>query len=294
MKSFSFFIFPLLFCFSSIAQQTTLTGAIVLEKTEFMSYKITYQLNNTNVLAGYSVCDINGNEETKARITGFFNPKKKTLNFEEISIISTRSKTPVDEFCLMKVSGKFEKKAGKFVYTGKFDSKCRNPNITCDSGTIVLMTEKNLEALAAKATKALEKVPQPDNLNKEAIEEPAPETWVRKVIELAPETVTDFDLESDYIQLDLVDDKYQDGDKVTVMENDTKVLSGFEITNRVKSLRFKSNKEDKAVTLTIIADDEGSIPPATVKAVLRNGNESNVIKASLKKGQSVKMTFKKK
>jgi hypothetical protein len=291
---FYFCIFFLFFRFSLSAQQTTLTGAIVVGKTEFMSYQVTYTLNDNNGLTGYSVCDLSGKEETKARITGVFNPKKKTLSFEEKSILSTRSATPIDEFCLMKVMGRFDKKAGKFVFTGTFGSKCGNPKVRCDSGTIVLMTEKDVYELAAKAAKVLEKAPLPDSVKQEIKEKAPPLAGVRKVIELNPASETEFDLKSDFLQFDLFDDKFQDGDKVTILMNDKKVASQFEITNKVKSLKFRINKEDSAVTFTIIADDEGEIPPTTVKAVLRNGNESDVILANLKKGESVKIIFRRK
>ena len=60
-------------CYHAFAQQMTLTGAIVLDRTEVMSYSIIYQTGSNNTLTGYSVSDRNGSEETKARISGTFN-----------------------------------------------------------------------------------------------------------------------------------------------------------------------------------------------------------------------------
>lgn len=287
---FSFFL--LFFCLSVNAQETTLTGAIVIGKAEFMSYKITYRLANNNTLSGISVCDVNGNYETKALITGSYNPKNKTLIFEEKSISVTRSKTPIDEFCLMKVTGKFEKKAGKTVFTGKFESSGLNPEISCDSGTIVLLTEKDLNELATKATKAIEKLPAPDTLKKQTEENSATIEWVRNVMDLTPGSVTELELKSDNIQFDIIDDKIQDGDKITLLKNGIVVVSGFEVTNRVKSFKFTIPKGEKQVTFTIIADDEGSVPLTTIKGSLRNGNEVNLIMASMDKGQSVRIVLK--
>lgn len=75
--------------------------------------------------------------------------------------------------------------------------------------------------------------------------------------------------------------------------NDKISLTDFEITNRVKSLKFYISEKDKPLTITLIATDEGTIPLTTVKAVLRNGNESNLLNTSMNKGQSVKITFQK-
>lgn len=284
-----FFLFPI---FNVNAQQKTLTGAIVIGNAEVMSYKITYELNSKNVLSGYSVCDINGNQETKARITGYYNSKNKTLFFEEKDIINTLSKTPADEFCLMKVNGKFEMKGGKRVFTGAFESKSRNPGISCDSGTLLLLTEKTMNALTTKATKTLEKLPLSDSNNKEAKIKPTEGPWVRNTIDLSTGMVKEFGLKSNDYQLDLIDDRFQDGDKITLLRNNATVVSRFEITNQVKSFKFTLNKEEKDVTFTIKADDEGSIALTTVKAVLRNGNEVNNMVISLRKGESVKIILK--
>lgn len=291
------FYFLVFFLFSGLwagAQETTLTGAIVIGKAEIMSYKITYRLNNNNSLTGTSISDYNGNEETKATITGRYNPREKTLSFEEKHIINTRSKATVDEFCLMKVSGKFETKAGKSVFTGKFESLNRNPEIFCDSGTLVLMTEKTLNDLAVKAGKAIEKLPPTDKPVKNTTEETAPVAMTRNVIELTPGSITELELKSDIIQLDIVDDRIQDGDKITLLKNGVRVVSGFEITNQVRSFKFDIPKDENLVTFTIIADDEGTVALTTIKGSLRNGNEVNLIVAGMDRGQSVKIVLKRK
>jgi len=290
-KSLNCFIFFQFFVIGVNGQSTLLTGAIVVGKTELMSYRIIYELNDKNTLTGYSINDFNGNQETKARITGVYDPRKKTLTFEEKNIINTRSKLPLDEFCLMEVNGKFEKKAGKFMYIGSFRSKSSNKKIICDSGTIVLTTEKIISGIAKKVTKAIEKAPATDSAIRELSEKTNPLKEIRKLIQLVPGSTTEFGLKSDSLQIDLFDDRIQDGDRITVLKNERRVVTDFEITNRVKSLKFIINKDDKSVSFTITANNEGSIPPATVKAVLKNGNESEFIVANLEKGQSVRMTF---
>ena len=284
----------LFFSSSAIAQETILSGAIVIGRTEFMSYKLVYQVDKNHHLKGYSVCDINGKEETKSSITGNYDPKTRMLNFEEKSILSTRSKTPLSEFCLMTVKGKIEKKGAKNIFTGDFTSKSSDPDVLCSSGTILLMSEKEIDRISAKVSKAIDNTPKQDAVNKEQAGKPEALPPVRKIIELSPETTTEFVLKSDVLQLDLVDDKYQDGDKVTVFENGRIILQGFEVSNHVKSIRLETGKSVESYTITIQADDEGSVPPTTVKAVLRNGNENNQIQAGLKKGQKISLVFKQK
>ncbi len=275
------------------AQETILKGVIAVGNTQYMSYQINYQAHKNNTITGFSISDVDGSEETKASITGFIDLKKKTMYFQEKSIISSRSKTPLNEFCFMKVHGKFERKAGKSVFSGKFHSESPGKGISCDSGSVMLMTEKELKELTTKVEKAIEKIPKPDTLKKAEDQYTDPSKWVRRELILEPETETVLELKSDFILLELVDDKYQDGDKITIKENDKIILTDFEITNRVKSLKFSVTGNDKTLIITLIATDEGTIPLTTVKAVLRNGNESNLINASMNKGQSIKITLQK-
>lgn len=287
-------IFFLFLSFNGKAQQSTLTGAIVIGNSEVMSYKIAYQLSKQNVLTGYSVCDVNGKVETMASLTGIYNPKTKVLSFEEKKILSTKSKLPEDEFCLMKVTGKFEMKARQLIFTGKFASTSRNPEIICDSGTVVLLTEKTLNKLEKKTAKILEKVPLPDSLKKESENTPLLPVVTKNVIELGPGDEMDFELKVDEFQIDIVDDKFQDGDKITLLRNNASVVSRLEITNQVKSFRFRLAKDEKDVTFTIISDDEGSIALTTVRFTLRYGNEVNLLMISLNKGESAKFTLRRK
>ncbi|GAP44533.1 hypothetical protein TBC1_12341 [Lentimicrobium saccharophilum] len=280
-------------CHHAFAQQMTLTGAIVLDRTEVMSYSIIYQLGNKNTLTGYSVSDRNGKEETKARISGTYNPKTKVLEFEEHFIESTKSKTPAEEFCLMKVTGTFEKKAGQSVYTGKFTSKSADPLVICASGTILMMTEEKIEQLSAKVEKAFGELPMSDSVREKAEGKPVDTaTWVRNVVEVTPGSVKTMKLHDDQIQIDLVDDRFQDGDKITILKNNERIVSGLEITNKVKSFRFNIGKDENEVTYTFFAEDEGSIALTTLKAFFRNGHEHTLIMAGMNKGQSVKVVFR--
>lgn len=277
------------------AQETILSGAIVIDKTEVMSYTITYQLSDNNTLTGHSISDLSGQEETKAQITGNYNSKTRTLNFEEKKILHTKSESPIDEFCLMKVQGKFEKKGGKTIFTGDFSAFNQHDDILCASGTLILLTEKDLNALSAKAAKVIKKMPSADSLAhaKEAAEaEEIP--WTRNVFEMDAGKTAEIELKSDFIVLELVDNRFQDGDKISVFKNGVKIIPNLEMTNKVQSYRFEIPKNEKEVTFTFLAEDEGSIALCTFNAVIKTGRENNLIKASLNKGETIKMVLRKK
>jgi hypothetical protein len=187
-------IFFLLLFKITYSQVVELTGAIIIGKSEMMSYRIVYEIGKNNFISGYSIADLNGNSETKAKITGFYNPQKKTLKFEEKEIISTKANLPFTDFCLMIVDGKFEKKNGKNIYTGSFVSNSLNKKLACDRGTIVLATTRDIYDLAVKANKVIGKIPLPDSSGKAINEVLNSLEGVEKVISVLPESITEYTL----------------------------------------------------------------------------------------------------
>lgn len=283
--------FFFLFSHFSHAQSKVLTGAIVIGNAEVMSYKIHYDLKGNNTLSGYSVSDENGKEETTASISGYFNPKKKVLFFEEKKILSTRSMTPINEFCLMKVTGTLEKRGQNAVFVGNFEASSPDKSIICEKGSIMLMSEKTVNNLAAKLPKEDKHRPKSDSSEMHSAKV-RPVEWIKNEFELVSGDTQIMKLKGDEIQIDLVDDRYQDGDRITLMMNEATIVKNMEVTNQVKSYNLKLPNDSKDVSFRIIAESEGSIALTTVKAVLRNGNEVNVINISLNKGQSVTIKFK--
>lgn len=284
-------VLVLFFLSSSKAQENTFSGAIVIDKTEVLSYTITYQLTNTDTFTGFSISDLNGKEETKAQLTGKYNAKDNTLSFEEKKIVYTKSDTPLEEFCLMKVKGKIEKKGGKTIFTGDFEALGSSDDIICASGTLFLLSEKDMNELSAKVSKVIKKSPSADSIAK-AEADPTP--WSRNVFEIESGKTVELELKSNQLVIELVDDRFQDGDRVSVLKNSVKVINYLELTNRVQSFKYDIGKDDKEVTFTFIAEDEGSIALTTFKAVIKNGRENNLIMTSLNKGERVSVVFKRK
>jgi hypothetical protein len=256
-----------------------------------LSYTITYTITEENILTGFSISDLNGKEETKAQLTGKYNAKEKTLSFDEKKIVYSKGETPSDEFCLMKVKGKIEKKGGKTIFTGDFNAVGLSDDIICASGTLILLSEKDISELSAKASKVIQKLPKVDSI---AVPKVDPTPWSRNVFEIESGKSIELELKSDQLIIELVDDRFQDGDRVSVLKNGVKVINNLELTNRVQSFKYEIGKEEKEITFSFIAEDEGSIALTTFKAVIKNGRENNLIMTSLNKGEKIKVIFKRK
>jgi len=255
-------------------------------------YKIVYEIDDNNIIKGYSISDIGGDAETKARINGTYNPHKKTLKFEEKNILSTKLKLSFNDFCLMSVAGKFDKKGDKQIFTGSFKSKSPNNKLSCDSGTIVLTTTQNIIESAAKYSKLPEYNQLPDTIKKIITENLPPVKNIEKVRSIQAGSTTKYTLMSDTVRLEIFDDQLQDGDKITVLKNNVAILSDYETTKKVQTLKFPIEKNETSVLFTIISTDEGSSPPNTVKVILVNGKERVLLIAPLKKGQMVKILLR--
>lgn len=276
----------------AVAQTTTLSGAIVIGKAEVMSYQLVYEVDGHGRLSGYSVSDVNGTAETKARITGSYNNKDKTLKFEETAIISTRMRIPYEEFCLMKVSGRIENKGGKPVFNGEFTSAAKSSDIECEPGTLLLLSEKSMEALSRKVPDALKKTEKSDSLQPAGGTSPPVRLPAARIIELEGGMEKEFVLRGREVQLDLVDDRFQDGDKVTLLLNQKVLAKNLEITNKVKTFKLTPAPGENDLELVLLAEDEGSISLTTVRASLRQGDEVQMLMFTLNKGESVRLSLR--
>jgi hypothetical protein len=289
----------------SYSQNVELTGVLIIGKSETTSYRISYQISKDNTINGYSVSDVNGVFETKAKITGIYNPKKKTLNFEEKSIISTKSKLSINEFCFLSVKGKFTKKNNKHVFTGNFTSKPVDHEVLCDSGTIYLATTKEIYELEEKVSKILDHNSDTESISKiintqtDTVKTkpllPPPPGILSKSSEtvrmLQAGSTTHYALLSDTVRLDIFDDQREDGDKITVLKNGSPVLIDILTKNKVQSYTYIVDKNEKEILFTFISTDEGSLPPCTIKVYLINGKQKTLLVAPLKKGEMVKINL---
>jgi len=288
LKIFATILFVFLFSIS-FAQKVELAGAVIIGNSEMVTYKIVFEINEKNLISGYSISDIGGALETKAKISGFYNPQKKSLKFDEISLISSKTNLSANEFCFLKVKGRFSTKKNIYVFSGSFVSKGQDAKLVCDSGSIYLTTTEEIYRLEEKVQKIIAKSSLPDSVSNIISEKIKPLKAVEQVKTVKAGSVTEYILLADTIKLEIYDDQKQDGDKITILKNNIPVLTDFLTTNAVQKLSFDVAKSEKELVLTIISTDEGNTPPNTVKLLLVNGVQKVKIIAPLKKNQKISL-----
>lgn len=297
-------VFLLLSVFSAYSQTVELIGALFIGRSDMTKYRIFYEIKSDNSISGYSVSDFDGVLETRASIAGTYNPRKKTLHFEEKGILSTKANLNNDQFCFLTVNGNFSKTNKKTVFKGTFSSKSSNSQLVCDSGTLVLFSSQDMIEYQEKVKKlpSFDK-PKPDSLTAKKEAKPTPTPAMEKqgatekkptAVTIKPKTIhagstTQYQLLSDTVQLDIFDDQKEDGDKITVLKNNEAVLTDFTTTQKTQSLRFVVDKTEQEVLFTIISTNEGTSPPNTVKVYLINGRQKSLLVAPLKKNQKVRI-----
>ncbi len=281
-------IFFLFFLFSyAFSQKVELTGAVIIGNSEMVTYKIIYEITENYNIEGYSISDIGGILETKSKISGHYDPQNKSLKFEESSLISTKSYLNANEFCFMKVQGRFSKKNGMHLFSGSFVSRGKVNNLICNSGTIYLSTKEEILKLDKKVQKLIAKSSLPDSVSHVLSEKIKPLKIVEQVKSIKAGSSVEYILLADTVKLEIYDDQKQDGDKITILRNNIPVLTDYSTTNLVQNLVFDIANHEQEVVFSIISIDEGRMPPTTVKIILINGIQRVKLIAPLKKNQKV-------
>lgn len=280
------FLFLIPFVF---AQKVELAGAVIIGNSEMVTYKIVYSIGENSLISGYSISDLGGQSETRAKISGAYNRRKNSLKFEETGLISSKTNLSDDEFCFMKVKGSFSKKNNLYLYSGNFVSKGNSDKLICDAGTVYLTTTEEILKLEEKVQKIIAKTSLPDSISTYISEKVQPLKVDEQVKTIKAGSITEYILLSDSIKIEIFDDQEQDGDKITVLKNNTAVLTDFLTTNAVQTLKFGVGPQEKEILFTIISTDEGTSPPNTVKLFLTNGFQRVKLIAPLKKNQMIRI-----
>ena len=122
----NFLLFSILLSFLNLNSQDNqkfdyeLLGTIILESNQLISYKVQFNLEENNFIQGYSFTDMNGENETKSYIRGYYNAKSNDIQFKESDILYTKSEFLPEEFCFISFKGKFKGNTKKKTLDGDF------------------------------------------------------------------------------------------------------------------------------------------------------------------------------
>lgn len=287
MRNTFIFMISILFVWVTKSQETKqfdyeLLGAIVLDKNQIISYKIQFKLEENNFIHGYSYTDLDGENETKSYIRGYYNTDNQNIQFKESDILYTKSKFLPEEFCFVSFQGSFKGDSDKKLLDGKFIG-IYNDKDTCATGDIKLVGKKFIKKKIEKLYSKIEKVKKVDSVVKEQIK---PANYLKKFSETklnSGEKVSVF-VYSSKIKVDIWDYGIEDGDIITILQNEKPILENFKVTRRRKEIIL--NLKDKENLIKIITVDSGKLKTNTTKLKLYDFRREYEVIANMEEGKA--------
>jgi len=293
-------IFSPILVFSQ-AKETRLSGYLGVEGGESYTYKLVFT-DSADYIKGYSYTYLYENKEVKAAITGKLDKANKTLAFKETDIIYNHGFESNTTICLVNALLKFKSGSdGDERFAGAITSNDVS-NVYCGQGTVSFPETEDLKnlfkndaaqpqpiAMPSKPRKPIKFVYDTARTQSQShVEGPEPEKQIAKIT-AGVEKVLEW--HSDSVVIKIWDGGRVDGDVVSVLVNNTPLLSRCTLTKTPKLLRFALTG-DVVNSITIVAENEGNEPPNSANMVLVDGTTTYPVIAYNKIGKTATIKIK--
>ena len=284
-----FFLFSMITFISYSQSEHEYFGAIKLNDTSLISYKIVFSENKGNI-KGFSITDLGGEHETKSDIIGSYDEKNKELHFKEKGIIYTKSPITQDDFCFINFKSEtFSLKNSKSLkggFIGLFSD-----NTECINGEIRMTLAEKI----VKRTKKLSKKISRTKLISDSLKNKINLVKLMDTLNmniLRKEQVLSVFTTSNKVYLIIFDGGKEDGDKVKIIINGKVILDKFEIKNKESIIPILIDRNK--IEVKIVALTNGTISPNTMSVKIRDDNRVIDVLSNLKKGESTQIDILKK
>jgi hypothetical protein len=291
MKKIFFKIFILISIYSYSQDRYEYFGALKLNGND--KTIITYRLVFTEAdgkINGYSITDLNGTNETKNSIIGTYNNKTKELVFKEDDILYTKSKFTEESFCFVNFSGKVKLSGENTKIEGNFKGLFNNKT-KCIDGILQLVGSAKIYKTLNKLNNKIQKSKQVDEVTKQKVN-PLKILDSMKVNNMIKDQNLNVFFKSTQAQIEIWDDKTEDGDIVNLYQNDKLILEHYMIISQKK--RIKINLDSEKTIFRIEAISEGDIKFNTAMIQLIDQDRIFELSTYLKKGEKTEITIIKK
>ena len=252
-------------------------GTLIIENNKPITYSIHFNKIN-NKVNGYSVTNIGNEHETKSDLSGLYFKNDKSYQLLENSVIATKSKEDISNFCFVRMElfekGKFNKKRLEGSFTGYF----KNDSI-CANGTIILIPKNKFEKKLKKIEKKLNKIDKLISGNDVFKND-------KKTILKSGDQHSIF-CKNKKIKIEISDADLEDGDKIQLKINDIIVLENYTTTTKTKTISYNLKKEETHIQIKSISD--GKSPPNTSVVKIIDGENINPVVTKMNKNQIIKI-----
>lgn len=264
-------------------------GAITVKGAKPYSYKIEFS-DSSSYINGYSITDLEGKDQTKTKITGFFNQKTKRFDFKETKLLSTKSKINRDSFCYIHAELSMKEKKGNKFLTGTFVGFRPDRKTICGQGNMTLFCRNDLvqqfQKMGPKADTLMKILHQLESNETNAKNE-NPIPLKTNLVLQAGDTQSLFCPAAKAL-IEIWDNGKIDGDKVTIQHNGTIIASQLLLTDKKYQINIALTPK-KRERLVFNAVHEGAEPPMTAKMTCTCGDITYTIDASAYLGLPVEL-----
>ncbi len=264
-------LFILIFsCNSLIAQflSKEFSGVVKLNDSSFIPYKIELISTDNLLITGVSITDEGGEHETKSKISGSYNSKTHILKFEEYDIVYSKSPFEELDFCFVHFESEIQNFNKLKVIKGPFLGKYVD-GTSCINGDLMLADAKKIEKLKEK----FDKPKFQKKIKSKKIDS----------IQLAPitngEDLNVF-VKSKIFKLSIFDSGKIDNDLINLYIDNKLILENYSIEKEKKIIPLILNK--KRMSIKVVAVNEGTSPPNTVKIEIESPTDFISTKTALK------------
>jgi hypothetical protein len=289
MKVLFRFLFLLLILFTIPANSQNFQEYLGILKLNDSSL-ISYQLNLTEIdgiISGFSVTDLGGNHETKSNIIGSYNNDSDLLSFREVGIIYTKSTISDYDFCYVHFEGKMNNINSNKNIDGKFNGRY-NDGSTCINGEIMLKNVVKIEKKATRIDKTIQKSKRISAEVKSKVNLTQTLDSLKMNILKTGQNLSMFSSEP-VLNLKIYDAGKVDGDRITIMVNDSVILRNYEVSKIIKHLKIPLIVRNTKVQVKAI--NTGSISPNTARIEIIDQKNTIDVITSLKKGEYTSITI---
>lgn len=275
--------------YGQVVDHHEFVGTIQLEDQSIITYKLLFDEYANGSISGTSITDFTGSHRTESDIKGVLNDRRDKISFRELSNITTKSDIASDDFCYIQMDrGDVSLSRKKALIKGTFTSKYTSGE-DCIQGTIMLMSEAVFSKKLASVTKKVKRFAPRSKKQKtlEVLEDS--KVSLDETLILKDDEVLSLSAYTDTITLQVWDDQYIDGDKITISVNDIPMISGHEVKQSVET--FEIPLPTNTTTITISADNEGKYPPNSSNVSIVHQDTEIPVSVRLLEGKVATFSF---
>jgi len=252
-------------------------GSLIINDKNPISYSLFFDENN-GVISGYSVTNINKEDEAKSEINGLYFEDTKSFQIHEISLLNTNSKQPINSFCYISMNLRFRNNSRKKILEGNFEGNFLD-SVKCAEGKVFLIEEEKVKRKIKKLTKKINKISEKIK-NKYEFKELLIDT-----IDIVNDLQIDW--ESKKVIIYIWDNNKEDGDLIELKINNNTLLSNHLTTKKKKKISYSLKLGENIIEIKAL--NSGYSPPNTSMIELIDNKKKYAVISNLKKGDSAKI-----